>query len=122
MHGRDGLDEISVTAPTDIAVLDKGIIMTTFIDPATLDIPRRLLDELRGGDAAYNARALRRLLDGTPTAYRNIVLLNTAAVLAIHGGTPDLRNGIEQAAEAIDSGAAAQVLDHYRAFSQNPGA
>ena len=122
VHGQDGVDEISVTAPTDIAILDEGVITATVLEPVMLDIPRRSLGELRGGDAAYNARALRRLLDGTPTAYRDIVLLNTAAVLALHGDTPDLRNGIQLAAEAIDSGAAAQILDRYRAFSQNPSA
>jgi anthranilate phosphoribosyltransferase len=66
---------------------------------------------LRGGDAHYNAAALRRLLDGEPGAYRDAVLLNSAAALVVAGQVGDWHEGAEEAAEAIDKGLAKALLD-----------
>ncbi|PWG74357.1 anthranilate phosphoribosyltransferase, partial [Enterococcus hirae] len=80
------------------------------------------LDGIRGGDAAHNAKALRALLDGANTPYRNIVLLIVAAALIVAGKAKDLKSGAGMAAEAIDSGRAKEKLERliYRT-NKSPG-
>jgi anthranilate phosphoribosyltransferase len=117
VHGHDGLDEITVTSPTHIAVLENDAVTEKTVFPADFGLPARQPEELKGGDAAYNAQALRQLLDGKPSAYRDIVLANTAAVLLIHGNVFDLKAGVKIAADAIDSGGAGRILEAYRTFS-----
>ena len=88
------------------------------VDPAELGIARATAEALRGGDAAFNAQVVRRVLDGETGAVRDAVLLNAGAALAVHG-TPDLEpvealaGGIARAAETIDSGAARAALDRW---------
>jgi len=107
VHGRDGLDEISISGPTQIAVLDQGAITTREITPEDAGLERWPLAEIRGGDAAHNATALRHLLKGeTSGAYHQIVQLNAAAALIVAGRVKDLRAGAEMADEAIRSGRA----------------
>jgi anthranilate phosphoribosyltransferase len=117
VHGHDGLDEITLTGPTHVAVLENKIVTEKTLFPEDFGLPVRKADEFRGGDAATNAKALQQLLDGKPSAYRDIVLANTAAVLVIHGNAPGLKSGTEIAAAAIDSGWAERVLENYRAFT-----
>ena len=107
VHGRDGLDEISISGPTQIAVLDQGAITTREITPEDAGLERWPLAEIRGGDAAHNATALRHLLEGeTSDVYHQIVQLNAAAALIVAGRVKDLRAGAEMADEAIRSGRA----------------
>ncbi len=117
VHGSDGLDEITVTGPTDVAILDKGHITEKTLSPDDFGLPSHKTEALIGGDATENAAALKALLDGTPSAYRDIVLANTAAVLVIHSTARDLKDGVAQAAAAIDSGTAQQTLSDYTAFT-----
>ncbi len=118
VHGRDGLDEISTTAETDIAILDNGTIIEKTITPSDFGLEISRPDELTGGDAKENAQALKALLNGERNAYRDIVLVNASAVLNIHGKTNDLKEGVKLAAEAIDDGDALKVLENYIAFSK----
>ncbi len=111
VHGEDGLDEITTTAATRVAELRDGQIREFSITPEDAGLPYASPEDLKGGDPAHNAAALRALLDGAPGAYRDIVLLNAAAALLVAGKAPDLRAGAAMAAEALDSGAAKATLD-----------
>lgn len=117
VHGHDGLDEITVTGPTHVAALENGTVEERTLFPDEFGLLSRKPEELKGGDAAANAAALRQVLDGKPSAYRDIVLANTAAVLVIHGDVAGVKAGMEKAAHAIDAGAAQRVLENYRAFA-----
>ena len=117
VHGHDGLDEITVTGPTHVAALENGAETEKTLFPEDFDLPVSKPEDLKGGDAARNAAALRQLLDGKSSAYRDIVLANTAAVLVIHGKVPGLKTGAKTAADAIDGGRALRVLEDYRTFT-----
>jgi anthranilate phosphoribosyltransferase len=117
VHGHDGLDEITTTAPTDIAVLDRGRVTERTITPDEFGLETASLDDLKGGDANENARALTALLNGEKSAYRDIVLANASAALNISGQTNDLKEGVAIAANAIDSGNALNILNQYVEFS-----
>ncbi|RNJ42946.1 anthranilate phosphoribosyltransferase [Mesorhizobium erdmanii] len=110
VHG-DGYDEITTTGETQVAELIGGEIRSFTLTPEEVGLKRHTKDELRGGDAAYNAKALRDMLDGAAGAYRDTVLMNAGAGLVIAGKATTLADGIALAAQAIDSGRALQVLD-----------
>ncbi|BAB48169.1 anthranilate phosphoribosyltransferase [Mesorhizobium japonicum] len=110
VHG-DGYDEITTTGETQVAELIGGEIRSFTLTPEEVGLKRHTKDELRGGDAAYNANALRDMLDGAAGAYRDTVLMNAGAGLVIAGKATTLGDGIALAAQAIDSGRALQVLD-----------
>jgi anthranilate phosphoribosyltransferase len=115
VHGSDGLDELSTTGPTRVAMLENGQVTVRDIVPEDAGIPRATLAALKGGTAEDNARAIRDLLEGAKSAFRDIVLLNSAAALVVAGGASDLRDGVTRAAEAIDTGRAANALEQARA-------
>lgn len=117
VHGQDGLDEITITTNTDVAILDNGEITEKTISPADFGLDIADPIALTGGIAKRNARKLRELLAGEPSAYRDIVLANTSAVLNIHGTAKKLEEGTALAAQAIDSGEALKVLNDYIAFT-----
>lgn len=110
-HGHDGLDELSTTGPTKIAVLECGDISLREIMPEDAGLERTTLDRLKGGSAGDNARAIRALLEGERSPFRDIVLLNSAAALAAGGAAKNIREGVALAAEAIDRGRAAEILE-----------
>jgi len=111
VHGADGLDEITTTTTTHVAELNNGKVETFEISPEVAGLPFARADDLKGGDAEQNAAALTAVLQGEPSAFRDIVLLNTAAALVVAERADDLRQGVAMAAEAIDSGAAKATLD-----------
>jgi len=111
VHGKDGLDEVSISAPTELAILDQGAVTTAEITPEQAGLPRWPLADIRGGDAAHNAAALQRLFDGETGPYRDIVLLNSAVALMVADRAKDVKEGVEQAGRALDSGAAKAKLD-----------
>lgn len=111
VHGEDGLDEITTTATTHVAELRDGEVTTFEISPEVAGLPFAELSALKGGDAEHNAKALRGVLAGEKNAFRDIVLLNTAAALIVAERVDDLRSGVELAAETIDSGAAVTTLE-----------
>ncbi len=123
VHADDGLDELSVTSPT--TVLDvRGDGSGSYeqrewrVDPASLGLAPATMDDLRGGDAGFNAAAIRSVLGGEAGARRDIGLLNAAAALLVAGRVDDLTTGLARAQESIDSGRALGVLDALVAVSQ----
>jgi anthranilate phosphoribosyltransferase len=110
VHGADGLDEISTTGYTKISEYRNGAVNTFYLHPSDVAVPKATPESLRGGEAAENAEIARDVLKGTRGAARDIVLLNAAASLLIAGRAADLREGIAQAATALDSGGAAAIL------------
>ncbi|MBI1272808.1 MAG: anthranilate phosphoribosyltransferase [Alphaproteobacteria bacterium] len=110
VHGHDGLDEITTTGPTAVVQLLNGGITEITLQPQDYGIPLAKPDDIRGGDAADNAQALRKLLGGGTGPYRDIVLLNSAAALVIAGKASGLQEGIKLAGAAIDGGVAGKTL------------
>jgi len=110
VHGK-GLDEITLCGRTDVVELDDGRIRSFTITPEEFGLSRCTLDAIRGGEGPENARALRKVLDGAPGAYRDIVLLNAGAALVVAGRVSHMADGVAMAAGAIDSGAARARLD-----------
>jgi anthranilate phosphoribosyltransferase len=118
VRGDDGLDEITTTTTTSAWVASGGAVRSAVIDPVALGVPAAPADALKGGDAAVNAAVLRSLVAGDTGPVRDTVLLNAAGAIAAFRGfsadlTADLRAGMETAAEAIDSGRAAKLLDRW---------
>ena len=109
-HGHDGMDEITTTLPTDIVQLRQGMISHFTLEPEHVGLPRARLEDLKGGDAAQNAEAIRQFLRGAKTPYRDIILFNASAALIVAGKARDLRDGLAQAAEAVNGGSALNVL------------
>jgi anthranilate phosphoribosyltransferase len=110
VSGEEGLDELSIAGPSRIAAIGMDGIVAA-IAPGDAGLPEHPLSALRGDDAAHNAAALRALLQGHPGAYRDAVLLNAAAALMVAGEAASWREGVEEAAEAIDKGLANTLLD-----------
>ena len=113
VHGSDGLDEITTTATTDIAILENGKVLERSIAPEAFGIPRSSLADIKGGTAVQNANAIRQLLAGEHGPYRDIVLLNSAAALCVAGKVDDIKQGLAVAAETIDTGRAKSVLERF---------
>ncbi|MER8613841.1 anthranilate phosphoribosyltransferase [Mesorhizobium sp. M0435] len=110
VHG-DGYDEITTTGETQVAELAGGEIRSFVLTPEAVGLKRHTKDELRGGDAAHNAQALRDMLGGAAGAFRDTVLMNAGAGLVVAGKATTLTDGMVTAAQAIDSGRALKVLD-----------
>lgn len=110
VHGSDGLDELTITGPSEVAILTADGIALRTVTPEDAGLPRAALSDIQGGDPAHNAAALLRLLEGEASAYRDIVLLNAAAALIVAGRTVDLEAGAALAAGAIDDGRAGALL------------
>ncbi|WP_349370395.1 anthranilate phosphoribosyltransferase [Salinarimonas sp.] len=110
VHGSDGLDELTTTGPSEVVALEDGEIRTFQIDPRDVGLALAEPQDLKGGDPAHNAAALRAVLEGERTAYRDIAVLNAGASLVVAGAAADLAEGVAKAAEAIDSGAAKTAL------------
>ena len=115
VSGEEGLDELS-GAGASVAVSVGTLALPARIAPEDAGLPRHPLAAIRGGDPAHNAAALRRLLAGDPGAYRDSVLLNAAAALAVADRAATLVDGAAMAAEAIDDGRAAALLDRWIAY------
>src|SRR5215831_11942387 len=116
VHGRDGLDELSLFAKTHVAELDGGTIREFEIDPQELGLAHTDRAAVEGGDAATNAEMIRKVLAGEQGAPRDVVVLNTGAALVVAGVAPDVRDGIARATAAIDSGRAREKLAALAAF------
>jgi len=117
VHGSDGLDEITTTGPTSVAELKDGAIRTFEIAPEDYGLARATPESLKGGDGAANALALRAVLDGEPSAYADVALLNAAAALVVAGKAPELGAGLELARASLKGGHAAKALETLIAVS-----
>jgi anthranilate phosphoribosyltransferase len=132
-HG-GGIDELTTTGPSAVWLVSGGTVTETEFDPLSAGLPRATLADLRGGDAAHNADVVRTMLAGEHGPVRDIVLLNAAAAIAASEGLPfaapapdpvaatdglakALTDGIARAAQAIDSGGAADLLERWTAAS-----
>jgi anthranilate phosphoribosyltransferase len=117
VHGADGLDEISTGGYTKVSECRDGEVNTFYLHPTDIGLSKSAPDALRGGNAADNAAIAQRVLAGEPGPQRDVVLLNTAAALLIAGKVDRIRDGLAMAAEALDNGRAASVLDCLRRLS-----
>jgi anthranilate phosphoribosyltransferase len=117
VHGSDGLDEITLTGPTFVASLQNGEIRTFEVTPEEAGFACVDGEALKGGDADANAVALQSVLNGKPSAFRDVALLNAAAALIVAGRAKDLREGVALGTKSLDSGAAAARLKHLVAIS-----
>jgi len=112
VSGEDNMDEITLTGATTVSEIRDGAVTTFTITPEQFGMKRVSLEELRGGSGGGNAKITRAILDGTERgAKRDIVLLNAGATLYVGGVAESMEAGVKLAAEAIDSGAAAQKLE-----------
>ena len=117
VHGSDGLDEITTSGPTSVAALENGKVRTFEINPEDVGIKKVKPEELRGGDAAANAAALRDVLKGKKGPFRDISIVNAAAGLVVAGKAKDLKEGVALAAKAVDGGDASARLERLIAVS-----
>lgn len=111
VHGSDGLDELTTTGPTRVVALENGAIRRFMVTPEEAGLARAEPEALRGADAAHNAQALRNVLDGHKTAYRDIAVLNAAAALVVADKAATLADGARHAEAMIDSGATKATMD-----------
>ena len=125
VHGDDGLDELTTTTTSTIWRVQAGTIDKLTFDPLGFGFPRAEISELVGGDAATNAEEAHKVFSGAGGAVRDAVILNAAGAMVAHAGLsshaewlPSWEDGLRRAAEAIDSGAARRLLDHWVRFSQ----
>ncbi len=114
--GDEPLDELSIAGPSSIFRLGEIGFGAERIAPETAGLPRHDLDAIRGGDPAFNAAALTRLLAGEAGAYRDAVLLNSAAALIVSGRVNGWEAGVAAAAGAIDGSAARDLLARWIAY------
>jgi len=118
VHGAGGIDELSPAGPNLVYEVANGVVRERSIDPLELGVARCAPADLGGGAPEENAAAVRRVLDGETGPHRDAVLLNAAGAIAAAGHADDLAGGLLIAAEAVDSGAAAERLEDLVAFSR----
>jgi anthranilate phosphoribosyltransferase len=111
ISGDEGLDELSLAGGNEVADVRHDAVAMRRVSPSDAGLPEYPVEAIKGGDPAYNADALRRLLMGEHGPYRDAVLLNAAGALMVAGEVSDWREGAEEAAEAIDKGLAKGLLD-----------
>jgi anthranilate phosphoribosyltransferase len=111
VHGHDGLDEVTITTSTRIAEVREGTVRSYEVTPEEFKFERATMSAISGGDAAENATIIRDVLKGTPSARRDIVLLNAAAALVAASRANHLAEALPLAAASIDSGRAATKLE-----------
>lgn len=121
MHGADGMDELTTTGVTHVAELANGQVRTFDVTPEDAGLTVASPDDLKGGEPAENAAALRGVLQGQKNAFRDIVLLNAAAGLIVAEKTETLREGAAMAAEVLDNGRALARLEQLVAISNETG-
>jgi len=117
VHGSDGLDEITTAGATSVAALQDGVIKTFEISPEAFGLRKVKPEALRGGDAAANAKAVLGVLEGKPSAFRDVALFNAAAALVVAGKAKTLKDGLNLATHSVDSGEAEGRLDRLIAVS-----
>jgi anthranilate phosphoribosyltransferase len=117
VHGRDGLDELTLNGVSDLAEVRGGTVRNFTLEAGEAGLAHAPLQALAGGDARENARLIESILQGDPGPRRDVVLLNAAAALIIAGRAADFAEGVRCAADAIDSGAGLELLTQLRKFT-----
>ena len=110
VSGDEGLDELSLAGGNEVAVVTGNSFVMQRLDPSDAGLPNAPIEAIRGDDAAFNAAALKRLLDGEKSPYRDAVLFNAAGALSVAGKGDDWPERVAIAAEALDSGRARDLL------------
>ncbi len=121
VHGEDGLDEITLSGPSQVAEVRDGAVRNYRVTPEEFGLQRASLDALAGGDAQQNAEIIRAILAGERSPRRDVVLLNAAAALVAAGHADSIGEAVPLAAYAIDSGHARQRLQLLVEFSKSSG-
>jgi anthranilate phosphoribosyltransferase len=111
VHGADGIDEMSTTGHTKVSECRNGAVSTFYVHPSDFGLPKAVRADLQGRDAAANAAILRAVIGGEKGPCRDVVLLNAGASLFVGGKAASVREGVERAAQAVDSGAATIKLE-----------
>ncbi len=117
VHGCDGLDEVTITGPTDAVEVQAGLLTERRLEPEPLGVPPASLSELRGGDAAHNTRLAREVLAGRDGPASDIVAANAGCAVYLAGLARTIPDGVAQAREALAAGRAAALLDRVKALS-----
>lgn len=117
VHGGDGTDELAISAPSAVAKLENGAVTMAEIAPEDAGLTPHPFEDIVGGTPEENAQAFRALLKGEPSAYRDAVLLNSAAALVVADKVSSLPEGVELARESIDSGRAKSKVDALAALT-----
>lgn len=110
VHGQDGMDELTTTTASWAASLENGRVSEIEIVPEEIGVPRASIEKLKGSDAVHNAEEIKKVLAGERNAFRDIVLLNSAAAIMVAGNARDMKEGAALAVASIDTGKAAQAL------------
>jgi anthranilate phosphoribosyltransferase len=118
VHGRDGLDELTLNGPSEVAEVREHRVRNFTLEPEDAGLRQAPLHTLEGCDAAGNASLIEKILQGEPGPRRDVVLLNAAAALVIAGRAVDFAGGVRVAADAIDSGAGLELLAQLRKFDR----
>ncbi len=121
VHGSDGLDELTTTGPSRVAAVEGGKVETFEVSPEDAGLPRAESDDLKGGDASYNAAAMRAMLAGESGPYRDVVIYTAAAALVVADKAKDLKQGAALAAAAVDGGGARAALEMMVAITNEGG-
>jgi anthranilate phosphoribosyltransferase len=111
VSAEDGLDELSIHSPTRVIEVAAGRTEERWVSPEDVGLATGSLEDVAGGSPEENAAATREILAGEPGPKRDLALMNAGAAIYAGGGAEDLSAGVARAAEAVDSGAAARVLD-----------
>lgn len=120
VHGSDGLDELTTTGPTLVAEWDGARVRTFEVTPEDAGLPRARPEDLKGGDPAHNADAIRAVLEGLKGPFRDAVVMGAAGALLVAGRAATLREGAKLAAASIDEGAAAKALERLVRITNTP--
>ena len=120
VHGMDGLDEITTTDRTMVSEFKQGTVKNYFIHPSDFGLAASRPSDLKGGDAKDNAAITVEVLKGGKGPRRDIVLLNAAAALVAAGKAGDFKQGLQLAADSVDSGAALGKLEQLKTFTNKP--
>lgn len=120
VHGSDGLDELTTTGPSYVAALENGNVREMEVSPSDAGLPTASAEGLLGGTPEHNAQAIRDLLAGKASPYRDIVLFNAAGALIVAGKIASLKEGVAMAAKSIDQGKAAEALGKLIAITNEP--
>jgi anthranilate phosphoribosyltransferase len=120
LHSRDGMDEISISASTDVCEVRDGALRRFELTPQEIGVGSGRLEEILGGDSATNKRIALQVLDGNPGAPREVVIANAGAAIYVSGLAPSIRRGADMAREAIDSGGARRTLDRLVRATNQP--
>ena len=118
VYGEDGMDELSITGPTQVWELSGGQVNSYTITPEDAGLKRASLDDIRGGSLERNLELFRGVLQGVAGPVQDVVVLNAAATLVVAGKADDLLSGVSMAQEAINSGAAREKLEAFAALTQ----